>query len=118
MAHFRRMRGMILVGGLLAGSALGWRTADAIVAADTGGVWVQAPLKNRIELTNILSRDLGGDPTMYLHCVDQTFRNPAAANETILAAAKACRAAHQSGRTASAASQPHSDPANMGRGLR
>ena len=104
----------ILLSGFLAGIALGVRRAEAIVGADTGVVWVQAPWKNRIELTNILSRELGGVPSMYLRCVDRTFRIPAAAHETILAAAQACRAAQRGEGTASAAPQARSDPGGGG----
>lgn len=64
----------------------------AIVGADTGGVWVQSTWKEKTELTNIISFELGGNPQMYLDCLEKTFRNPANANEKIIDAAKACRA--------------------------
>ncbi len=95
-----RNRGAVRIPALLCGVLMAlafFSPAGAMVGANTGGVWVQAPWKNKIELTNILSFKLGGNPAMYLKCLDQTFHNPAARHETIIAAAKACRAAHGPG---------------------
>ena len=41
---------------LMAGPA--WALSDA----DNGGQWVQAPTRQKIQVADILSRDLGGDP--------------------------------------------------------
>ena len=77
---------------LLVTSVLPTGEAAALAGADTGGMWVQAPWKNKIELTNVISRELGGKPSMYLDCLEKTFRNSARSDETILQAAKACKA--------------------------
>jgi hypothetical protein len=84
-----------VLGALIAGLALWGAEAWAIVAADVGGVWVQAQWKDKIQLTNILSRELGGDPGMYLNCLEKTFQDPANATKTIMEAAKECKAAAQ-----------------------
>ncbi len=75
------MAGLVLVGG----------HAWAIVGADIGGVWVQATWKDKLELTNIISRELGGSPDMYLNCLENMFQDPTNLNKTILQAAKECR---------------------------
>ena len=76
------MAWLVLVGG----------PAWAIVGADIGGVWVQATWKDKFELTNIISRELGGSPDMYLNCLEKMFQDPANLNKTILEAAKECKA--------------------------
>ena len=67
----------------------------AIVGADVGGVWVQAQWKDKLALTSIISRELGGSPDMYLNCLEKTFQDPANSNKTIIDAAKECKAKSQ-----------------------
>ena len=81
-----RVLGALVVGLALTGEA--W----AIVGADTGGVWVQATPKDKIELTNIISFELGGNPQMYQSCLDKMFQDPANLNKTIIEVAKECKA--------------------------
>ncbi len=81
---------LILGGSLMTGTAWG------IVGADTGGVWIESSWKDKIELTNIISRELGGSPEMYLNCLEKTFQDSANTNLTIIDAAKACRAKNRS----------------------
>ncbi len=81
-----------VLGGLIVGLALLAGEAWAIVGADTGGVWVQASTKDKIQLTNIISRELGGNPEMYQNCLDKMFQDPANLNKTIIEVAKECRA--------------------------
>jgi hypothetical protein len=76
------MAGLLLVTG----------PAWAIVGADIGGVWVQATWKEKNQLVNTISLELGGSPEMYLNCLEQMFQDPANRSKTILEAAKACKA--------------------------
>ncbi len=85
------MRGRVLA-VLIVGMALAGGNAWAIVGADIGGVWVQATWKDKLELTNIISRELGGSPDMYLNCLEKMFQDPTNLNKTILEAAKECKA--------------------------
>lgn len=85
------MRGCVCA-VLIVGMALVGAQAWAIVGADIGGVWVQATWKDKFELTNIISRELGGSPDMYLNCLEKLFQDPANLNKTILEAAKECKA--------------------------
>jgi len=78
--------------GLAIGLVVGAGDAWAMVGADTGGVWVQSSWKEKTELTNIISLELGGSPEMYLNCLEKTFQDPANANKTIIDAAKECKA--------------------------
>jgi len=87
--------GQRVLGALIVGLALCGAEAWAIVTADVGGVWVQAQWKDKIQLTNIISRELGGSPEIYLNCLEKTFQDPANAGKTIMEAAKECKAAAQ-----------------------
>ena len=84
--------GWRVLGALVVGLALLAGEAWAIVGADIGGVWVQATTKDKIELTNIISFELGGDPQMYQNCLDKMFQDPANLNKTIIEVAKECKA--------------------------
>jgi len=53
-------------------AGLAWALSDG----DTGAVWVQAPSKQKIQVANILSRELGGDPWKYVQCLDKIFADP------------------------------------------
>jgi hypothetical protein len=87
----RRQVLSVLVLGLAVWAGQAW----AIVGADVGGVWVQATWQAKLELTNIISRELGGSPDMYLNCLEKTFQNPANSNKMIIEAAKECKAKNQ-----------------------
>jgi hypothetical protein len=54
-------------------SALTGSPAWALTDADTGAEWLQATVNQKIAVTNILSRELGGDPRVYQTCLDQIF---------------------------------------------
>ena len=86
----RRVLGALIV-GLVVGGGQAW----AIVGADVGGVWVQAPWRDKLKLTNAISLELGGSPDLYLNCLEKTFQDPANANKTIMEAAKECKAKEQ-----------------------
>ena len=66
-----------VLGAVIVALALGGGEAWAIVSADVGGVWVQAPWKDKFDLTNKISLELGGAPDLYLHCLEKTFQDPA-----------------------------------------
>jgi hypothetical protein len=79
-------------GALIVGLVLVAGPAWALSDADTGGQWVQAPSPQKIQVANILSRELGGDPWKYLQCLDKIFADPANANLAIRDAAQQCKA--------------------------
>jgi hypothetical protein len=82
----KRGFGAVIVGlVLLAGPA--WALSDA----DSGGQWVQAPSPQKIQVANILSRELGGDPWKYVQCLDKIFADPANAKLAIRDAAQQCK---------------------------
>jgi hypothetical protein len=83
------------LGVLIVGLALWVGEAWAIVGADTGGVWVQATWNAKLQLTNIISRELGGSPDMYLNCLEKMFQDPANLNRTIIEVAKECKTRNQ-----------------------
>ena len=83
----RRVLGALVVGLVLAAS-LAWALSDA----DTGGQWIQAPTPQKIQVANIVSRELGGDPMMYVQCLDKTFSDPKNASMSIREAAQQCKA--------------------------
>jgi hypothetical protein len=66
--------------------------AWALNDADTGGEWIQAPFNQRIQVANILSRDLGLDPAKLHQCLDKTFADPANTGKAIRTAAQECKA--------------------------
>lgn len=65
--------------------------AWALSGAEPGSVWIQAPLNQRIQVTNVLSRELGVDPVKLQQCLDKTFADPAHAGTSIRSAAQACK---------------------------
>ena len=77
-----------LIVGLVLVAGLAWALSDA----DSGGQWVQAPSPQKIQVANILSRELGGDPWKYVQCLDKIFADPAKANTMIRDAAQQCKA--------------------------
>jgi hypothetical protein len=80
------------VGGLIVSLVLATGPAWALVDADTGALWVQASSRQKIQVANILSRELGGDPLKYLQCLDKTFADPKNASMSIREAAQQCKA--------------------------
>jgi hypothetical protein len=70
--------GRHMLGALMFGLALLAGEAWAIVGADTGGIWVQALWKDKVELTNIIS-------------LEKRFQDPANRNKTIIEAAQECQ---------------------------
>ena len=85
----RTVRTSALALGLILAAGAAW----ALSEADTGLEWVAAPTRQKIQVANILSRQLGGDPLAYVKCLDEMFP-PGGANltVTIQAAAQECRA--------------------------
>jgi hypothetical protein len=83
----RRVLGLLILWSVLA-AGLAW----ALVDADIGALWVQSSSPQKIQLANILSRELGGDPMKYMQCLDKTFADPKNANMSIRDAAKQCKA--------------------------
>jgi hypothetical protein len=67
-------------------------TGMGLTDADTGAEWLQATVNQKIAVTNILSRELGGDPRDYQTCLDQIF-TPGSPNlrMTIRQAVQLCR---------------------------
>ena len=82
----RRVFGALIVWSILT-AGLAWALSDA----DTGGQWVQAPSPQKIQVANILSRDLGGDPGKYVQCLNKVFADPMNANMSIREAAQQCK---------------------------
>ena len=72
---------------LLAMAGTAWALSDG----DTGGVWIQSTFNQRIQVTNILSRDLGVDPAKLQQCIDKTFADPNNTGRTIREAAQLCK---------------------------
>lgn len=64
--------------------------ALALSDGDTGGVWVQATFNQKIQVTNILSRDLDVDPAKLQQCIDKTFADANNTGRTIREAAQQC----------------------------
>jgi hypothetical protein len=83
----KRVLGALVLGTVLAAS-LAW----ALVDADTGALWVQGSSQQKIQVANILSRELGVDPWKLLQCLDKIFADPANAKMTIRHAAQQCKA--------------------------
>jgi hypothetical protein len=71
--------------------ALAAGTAWALSDADTGALWVQAPSSQKIQVANILSRDLKMDPRALQSCLDRILQEPANAAMTIREAAQLCK---------------------------
>jgi hypothetical protein len=70
---------------LMAGSA--WALSDA----DTGALWAQASTNQKIQIANILSRDLKMDPRELESCLDRILQEPANAAMVIREAAQLCK---------------------------
>lgn len=83
---------MGILGGVVLGLALAAGPAWALSEADTGAEWVQAPSPQKVAVSNILSRQIGGDPWKLMQCLDQMFAGGANASMTIRQAAQQCRA--------------------------
>ena len=79
------LRGLIVCLTLAVGPA--WALSDG----DLGSVWIQAPMQQRVQVANILSRDLGVDPGKLQQCLDKTFADPANEGKTIREAAQDCK---------------------------
>jgi hypothetical protein len=78
----------VLAIGLVLAAGPAWALSDG----DTGSTWSQAPVKQKIQVVNILSRDLGIDPGKLQQCLENAFADPANAGKTILDAARQCKA--------------------------
>jgi len=81
-----------VIAALIVGLVLIAASAWALSEGDGGGVWIQAPLQQKIQVTNILSRELGVDPAKLQQCLEKTFGDPANAGKTIREAARQCKA--------------------------
>ena len=66
-------------------------SASALSDADTGIQWIQAPTSQKIQVANILSRTLGGDPGTYVSCLNKIFADPEKAKTSIRDAAEQCK---------------------------
>jgi hypothetical protein len=80
-----------LFGGLIIWLILAAGPAWALSDGDVGSLWIQAPMHQKIQLVNILSRELELDPEKLQKCLDKTFANPANEGKTILDAAQECK---------------------------
>jgi hypothetical protein len=78
-------------GAVIAGLLLTAGVAWALSEADNGSLWAQASSKQKIEVENILSRELGGDPWKYMQCLEKVFADPKNARMTIREAARQCK---------------------------
>jgi len=83
----RRVLVGALTAWLLAVAGLAWALSDG----DTGGVCIQAPFNQKIQVTNILSRDLGVDPAKLQQCLDKVFADPNNKGKTIREAGQQCK---------------------------
>ena len=81
-----------LFGGLIIWLILAAGPAWALSDGDVGSLWIQAPMHQKIQLVNILSRELKLDPEKLQECLDKTFADPANEGKTILDAAQECKA--------------------------
>ena len=81
-----------LFGGLIVWLILAAGPAWALSDGDVGSLWIQAPMHQKIQLVNILSRELKLDPAKLQQCLDKTFEDPANEGKTILDAAQECKA--------------------------
>ena len=84
--------GRRVFGAWIVSLALAAGPAWALSDADNGGQWVQSSSPQKIQVANILSRELGGDPMKYLQCLDKTFSDPKNASMSIREAAQQCKA--------------------------
>jgi len=84
--------GRCAFGAVIVALILSAGVAWALSEADTGTLWAQAPSNQKIQVANILSRELGGDPWKYVQCLDAIFGDAANAKLTIREAAAQCKA--------------------------
>ena len=80
-----------LFGGLIIWLILAAGPAWALSDGDVGAMWIQAPTHQKIQVVNILSRELGLDPGKLQQCLDKTFADPANKGKTIRDAARECK---------------------------
>ena len=80
-----------LFGGLIACLIFAAGPAWALSDEDVGSLWIQAPMHQKIQLVNILSRELELAPEKLQKCLDKTFADPANEGKTILDAAQGCK---------------------------
>ncbi len=80
-----------VIGALALGLALAAGPAWALTDADTGQAWQAAPTRQKLQVANILSRDLGGDPQAYVKCLDEMFAKSENQSLSIRDAAQQCR---------------------------
>jgi hypothetical protein len=78
--------------GLIAWLILAAGPAWALSDGDAGSLWIQAPMHQKIQLVNILSRELKLDPGKLQQCLDKIFADPANEGKMILDAAQECKA--------------------------
>jgi hypothetical protein len=83
----KRVLCTVLAVWLLATVGLAWALSDG----DTGGVWIQSTFNQKIQVTNILSRDLGVEPATLQQCIDKVFADPNNTGKTIREAAQQCK---------------------------
>lgn len=81
-----------LFGGLIIWLILAAGPAWALSDGDVGSMWIQAPTRQKTQVVNILSRELGLDPEKLQQCLDKTFADPANEGKTIRDAARECKA--------------------------
>jgi len=81
-----------LFGGLIACLIFAAGPAWALSDEDVGSLWIQAPMHQKIQLVNILSRELKLDPGKLQQCLDKIFADPVNESKTILDAARECKA--------------------------
>ena len=81
-----------LFGGLIACLIFAAGPAWALSDEDVGSLWIQAPMHQKIQLVNILSRELKLDPGKLQQCLDKIFADPVNEGKTILDAARECKA--------------------------
>jgi len=79
----RRMLAALIV-ALVLTAAPAWALSDG----DAGNAWVAAPFQQKIQVANILSREVGVDPAKLQQCLEKTFGDPANAGKTIRDAAR------------------------------
>jgi len=80
----RLWKGLSLGAMLLAAPA--WALSDG----DVGGAWVGAPTSQKIQLVNILSRELNVDPGKLQQCIEKSASDPANAGTAIRDLARQC----------------------------
>lgn len=85
MFNRKWFRVLILV---LATTPTGW----ALEPSDRGEQWAQAPQAEKIRLSAVLARELGGSAWMYVQCLDSAFADPAYDDTStiIIAVAERC----------------------------